>query len=146
MKKYMSIDDLVKDDKYPFTKAQLRHFVAKRKQNGLITSIRKIGRRIYIREDLFDKWIDSHLENEIKGESEEINTSEERQMSFEYLKIEDMEFSVRTLNCLKSLNIKSAEDLAKLSKSELKQTRNMGKKSFEEIQDKLTSIGIILRD
>jgi len=146
MKKYMSIDDLVKDDKYPFTKAQLRHFVAKRKQNGLITSIRKIGRRIYIREDLFDKWIDSHLENEIKGESEATAVSEDIQLSLDLLKIEDMEFSVRTLNCLKSLNIKSAEDLAKLSKSELKQTRNMGKKSFEEIQDKLTSIGIILRD
>jgi len=146
MIKYVSINNIVENDKYPFTKGQIQHFITKRKDNGLSSSVRKIGRRIYIREDLFDEWIESHLEDDIKQETKELNTSNRLPMSLELLKTEEMEFSIRTLNCLKSLNIKNAEELSKLTKTKLKKIKNMGKRSIDEVEDKLVQLGIILGD
>ena len=66
MKKYVSLKDIVDDDKYPFSMGQIRALIANRHTNGLSQCIRKIGRRIYIRDDLFDQWMDSHSDNDVK--------------------------------------------------------------------------------
>jgi len=52
-------------EKYPFTKAQLDYHVRKRQKNGLDKAVRKICRRLYIRTDLFEEWIESHAEKTI---------------------------------------------------------------------------------
>lgn len=46
-------------DRYPFTPGQIRHFLTMRHRNGLENAIRKIGKRVYIRLDLFQSWIES---------------------------------------------------------------------------------------
>ena len=147
MIKYVSIDDIVNNDKYPFTKGQLRHHISKRKTYGLATSIRKIGKRIYIREDLFDEWIESF--------TDEI-TIEDRVDIFPFvvpihqnvidIKIDELDFSVRTMNCLEGAKIKTFKDLIKKTKSEIIHIRNMGKKSMCEIEDKVNELGCYLKE
>lgn len=44
---------------YPFSMGQLRHYLLHRHKNGLEKAIRKIGKRLYLRIDLFNEWIES---------------------------------------------------------------------------------------
>jgi hypothetical protein len=57
---YIGFDDLLSDPKLPFTKGMLRNFFLKRYENGLAIAVRKIGKRIYVRKDLFIEWIEKH--------------------------------------------------------------------------------------
>jgi hypothetical protein len=54
---YLSIKQIT--DRYPFTSGQIRHFLTMRHRNGLEGAIRKIGKRVYVRLDLFQSWIES---------------------------------------------------------------------------------------
>lgn len=58
--KYLTIKQIVDSPSYPFTEGQIRNFLLERKSNGLRKCIRKIGKRIYIREDLFIEWIEGN--------------------------------------------------------------------------------------
>lgn len=60
--KYATINDVAENPDYPFTKGQLRAFLMERHQNGLDRALRKIGKCLYIRIDLFDEWIESHTD------------------------------------------------------------------------------------
>ena len=57
--KYLSIREIAEGKEYPFTVGQLRHYLIYRHKNGLEKAIRKIGKRIYLRQDLFEAWIES---------------------------------------------------------------------------------------
>jgi hypothetical protein len=57
--KYLSIREIAEGGQYPFTIGQMRHYLTCRHKNGLELAIRKIGKRIYVREDLFEAWIES---------------------------------------------------------------------------------------
>lgn len=61
--KYMNLNQILQNEKYPFTKGQMRAFLLKRESNGLEKCIRKIGMRVYFREDLFDEWIENQAES-----------------------------------------------------------------------------------
>lgn len=58
--------------------------------------------------------------------------------------IEDLDFSVRTYNCLKRANINTLGDLAVRSEDEMMKVRNLGKKSLEEVMQKLEELGFAL--
>ena len=60
--------------------------------------------------------------------------------------IEDMDFSVRTYNCLKRAQINTVGDLVARSMDEMIKVRNLGKKSLEEIIEKLEDMGLHLRE
>lgn len=62
--KYMSINQIVDCGLYPFTVGQIRHFLLQRKKNGLNEAVRQIGKRLYLRVDLFDAWINNQQEQE----------------------------------------------------------------------------------
>lgn len=55
---YRSPQQIVNNAKYPFTMGQLRHYLLKRHKNGLDKAVRRIGKRLYLRQDLFDQWIE----------------------------------------------------------------------------------------
>ena len=57
-------------------------------------------------------------------------------------RIEELDFSVRTYNCLKKANILTIGDLCQISESDLMQIRNFGKKSLTEVKEKLASLGL----
>lgn len=59
---YWSPQQLVSSGKYPFTIGQIRHLLLYRHRNGLQKAIRKIGKRLLFRLDLFEQWIDEQKE------------------------------------------------------------------------------------
>ncbi len=60
-------------------------------------------------------------------------------------RIEELNFTVRTFNCLKKANIHTIADLTKLTSTELLQIRNLGNKSLDEVREKLQELGLVLR-
>lgn len=61
------------------------------------------------------------------------------------MKIEDMELSVRSFNCLKRAGINTVEDLCNKTESEMMKIRNLGNKSLVEVHERLESMGLSLR-
>ncbi|MBE6887691.1 MAG: DNA-directed RNA polymerase subunit alpha [Ruminococcaceae bacterium] len=55
--------------------------------------------------------------------------------------IEDLDLSVRSFNCLKRAGIHTVSDLVNKTEAEMMKVRNLGRKSFEEVMQKLASLG-----
>ena len=60
--------------------------------------------------------------------------------------IEDLDLSVRSYNCLKRANINTVADLTAKTEEDMMKVRNLGRKSLEEVQQKLTGLGLSLRN
>ena len=60
--------------------------------------------------------------------------------------IEELDFSVRSFNCLKRAGINTVEDLISKTEDDMMKVRNLGRKSLEEVVNKLESLGLALRD
>lgn len=60
--------------------------------------------------------------------------------------IEDLNFSVRSYNCLKRQEIHTVGELAECNESDLLDIRNFGQKSIDEVKIKLASLGLTLKD
>ena len=58
--------------------------------------------------------------------------------------IEELDLSVRSYNCLKRANINNVEDLISRTGEDMMKVRNMGRKSLEEVQNKLAMMGLSL--
>lgn len=56
--KYLSIKQILESNLYPFSIGQMRHYLMHRHKNGLDRAVRKIGKRLYLREDFFIEWIE----------------------------------------------------------------------------------------
>ena len=60
--------------------------------------------------------------------------------------IEELDLSVRSFNCLKRAGINTVEDLINKSEDDMMKVRNLGRKSLEEVINKLASLGFGLYD
>ena len=60
--------------------------------------------------------------------------------------IEDLNFSVRSYNCLKRQEIHTVGELAECTESDLLDIRNFGQKSINEVKIKLANLGLALKD
>ena len=58
--------------------------------------------------------------------------------------IEELDLSVRSFNCLKRANINTVEDLVSKTQDEMIKVRNLGRKSLEEVIQKLAMMGLSL--
>ena len=56
--------------------------------------------------------------------------------------IEDLELSVRSYNCLKRAGISTVQDLANKTEADMMKVRNLGKKSLDEVINKLHSLDL----
>lgn len=82
-----------------------------------------------------------HIDNvEIMVEKEEDKKEKVLEMT-----IEELELSVRSYNCLKRAGINTVEELTEKSEDDMMKVRNLGKKSLEEVQQKLAELGLGLR-
>ncbi len=72
-------------------------------------------------------------DNDFDGKLEELNK-----------KIDELEFSVRSANCLKNANIHYIGELVQKTEQEMLKTKNFGRKSLEEIQKILDGLGLHL--
>ena len=59
--------------------------------------------------------------------------------------IEELDLSVRSFNCLKRAGINTVEDLINKSEDDMMKVRNLGRKSLEEVIQKLETLGFDLR-
>ena len=60
--------------------------------------------------------------------------------------MEELDLSVRSFNCLKRANINTVEDLISKTEDEMMKVRNLGRKSLEEVINKLAMMGLSLAD
>ncbi|ASS76901.1 DNA-directed RNA polymerase subunit alpha [Tumebacillus algifaecis] len=60
--------------------------------------------------------------------------------------IEELELSVRSYNCLKRAGINTVQELCSKTEEEMMKVRNLGRKSLEEVQEKLAELGLGLRN
>lgn len=96
------------------------------------------------------KIIKDHMQIFINFEEPEEETPQEVDDEQEKLKrlvnrsIEEIELSVRSMNCLRFANIKTLGELAMKTEAELLKFRNFGKKSLNEIHEKLNEVGLHL--
>jgi DNA-directed RNA polymerase subunit alpha len=85
-----------------------------------------------------------NFNEEFEDEEGEVNEEEERLIIILNTPVEELELSVRSSNCLRNIDVKSIGDLARLSEDEISKTKNFGKKSLQEIKDKLGEYGLTL--
>jgi len=60
--------------------------------------------------------------------------------------IEELDLSVRSFNCLKRAGINTVGDLVEKTDEEMIRVRNLGKKSLEEVKQKLAALGLNLKE
>ena len=60
--------------------------------------------------------------------------------------VEELDLSVRSFNCLKRANINTVEELTEKTEEDMMKVRNLGKKSLEEVQNKLAELGLSLKE
>ncbi len=80
-------------------------------------------------------------------EAEEEDVRKEDELNFNpnlLMKVEELELSVRSANCLKNDNIVYIGDLVQNTESEMLKTPNFGRKSLNEIKEVLTQMGLKL--
>ncbi|MCI0382506.1 MAG: DNA-directed RNA polymerase subunit alpha [Chlamydiae bacterium] len=73
-----------------------------------------------------------------------LNTDRDALMTKLVLKINEIELSVRSTNCLAGANIETIGELVIMPESEMLKFRNFGKKSLNEIKAKLEEMGLFL--
>ncbi len=76
------------------------------------------------------------------GSEQDANTAQLRKLL--NMSVNEIELSVRAANCLNNANITTVGQLATKSESEMLKYRNFGKKSLNEIKDKLVQYGLSL--
>jgi DNA-directed RNA polymerase subunit alpha len=58
--------------------------------------------------------------------------------------IEELDLSVRSYNCLKRASINTVEELINKTEEDMMKVRNLGRKSLEEVNQKLAALGLSL--
>lgn len=96
-----------------------------------------------IMQDHINLFVD--LSETIKGMDILVKTEDDKQQQILKMVIEDMDLSVRSYNCLKRANIHTVEDLTKKTEDDMMKVRNLGRKSLDEVINKLDSYGLALR-
>ncbi|MEW6565901.1 MAG: DNA-directed RNA polymerase subunit alpha [Spirochaetota bacterium] len=71
------------------------------------------------------------------GSEDEMDEGDERIRQILNTPVEELELSVRSSNCLKNANIRTIGELTKKTEDDIAKTRNFGKKSLQEIKEKL---------
>ena len=90
--------------------------------------------------NLFVELSDEAKSAEIMVEREETKKEKVLEMT-----IEELDLSVRSFNCLKRAGIDTVEDLTLSSEADMMKVRNLGKKSLDEVIQKLHSLGLSLK-
>lgn len=83
------------------------------------------------------------------ADGEQDSNDEKKDIDLSSIPIEELELSVRAFNCLKRADINTLDQLVEKSVDELGRVRNLGKKSIDEIIEKLAaykSLGIHMKD
>ena len=111
--------------------------------NGTITAKEAISLGAKILNEHLNLFVD--LSDEAKNAEIMVISGESPKEKVLEMTIEDLDLSVRIFNCLKRAGIDTVSDLVSRSEDEMIKVRNLGKKSLEEVTQKLQSLGLGLR-
>ncbi|MDN5293863.1 MAG: DNA-directed polymerase subunit alpha [Eubacteriales bacterium] len=85
------------------------------------------------------------LTSEISNVEIMVEKEEEQKNKILEMPIEELDLSVRSYNCLKRAGINTVEELIQKTPEDMMKVRNLGKKSLEEVMNKLAELGLSLR-
>ena len=84
------------------------------------------------------------LSDNVGGEPVIVEKAGDDQSKQLQMTIEELDLSVRSFNCLKRANINTVEDLISKTEDEMMKVRNLGRKSLEDVINKLAMMGLHL--
>lgn len=96
-----------------------------------------------IMNDLLRLFVD--LSDDAKNTEIIVEPTENKKEKVLEMTIEELDLSVRSYNCLKRAGINTVEDLTNKSEEDMMKVRNLGKKSLEEVIQKLNGLGLYLK-
>ena len=111
--------------------------------NGTITAKEAISFGAKILNEHLNLFVD--LSDEAKNVEIMVEREETKKEKVLEMTIEELDMSVRSFNCLKRAGIDTVEDLTNRTEEDMIKVRNLGKKSLEEVIQKLHSLGLDLR-
>lgn len=86
-----------------------------------------------------------NLSDNVKNTEIKMDKNDEKKDKVMDLSIEDLDLSVRSYNCLKRAGINTVEDLANKTEEDMMKVRNLGRKSLEEVFNKMAELGLSLK-
>ncbi|MBN1410462.1 MAG: DNA-directed RNA polymerase subunit alpha [Spirochaetales bacterium] len=110
--------------------------------NGSITPADAIAEASKIAKEHFTIFINFDEDDVLRDDDKD--DAEEKIRKFLDTPVEELELSVRSSNCLKNANIRTIGDLTRKTEDEIVKTRNFGKKSLQEIKEKLKEWNLTL--
>ena len=111
--------------------------------NGTISAKEAISFGAKILNEHLNLFVD--LSDEAKNVEIMVEREETKKEKVLEMTIEELDMSVRSFNCLKRAGIDTVEDLTNRTEEDMIKVRNLGKKSLEEVIQKLHSLGLDLR-
>ncbi|MBO5897528.1 MAG: DNA-directed RNA polymerase subunit alpha [Clostridia bacterium] len=111
--------------------------------NGTISAREAISLGAKILNEHLNLFVD--LSDEAKKAEIMVERAETKKEKVLEMTIEELDMSVRSFNCLKRAGIDTVEDLTKRTEEDMIKVRNLGKKSLEEVIQKLHSLGLDLK-
>ena len=112
--------------------------------NGTIDAKEAVSLASKILNEHFNLFID--LSDEAKNREILVDRPEAKKEKVLEMTIEELDMSVRSFNCLKRAGIHTVEDLTDRTEEDMIKVRNLGKKSLEEVIQKLQSLGLSLKN
>ena len=111
--------------------------------NGTLTASEAVSFGAKILNEHLNLFVD--LSQDAKDTSIMVEREETIKENVLEMTIEELDMSVRSFNCLKRAGIDTVEDLTNRTEEDMIKVRNLGKKSLEEVIQKLHSLGLELR-
>ena len=109
--------------------------------NGTVSAKTAVSLSAKIMSEHLALFIDLAEDTDVTAEVWKDNDSKDKEAILNKT-IEELEFSVRSFNCLKRAGINTVGDLVNKSPEEMMRVRNLGKKSLEEVISKLAEYGL----
>ena len=113
------------------------------KTNGTIAAKEAISLSAKILNEHLNLFVD--MSDEAKNAEIMIDRPEDKKGKVLEMTIEELDLSVRSFNCLKRAGIDTVEDLISKTEDDMIKVRNLGRKSLEEVIQKLHSLGLDLK-
>lgn len=113
--------------------------------NGTITAQESVSLAAKIITDHLALFVDLSGET-FAGDSIMVEKDDKGKEKALEMTIEELDLSVRSFNCLKRAGINTVEDLTNKTEDDMMKVRNLGRKSLEEVINKLASLGFSLHD
>ena len=111
--------------------------------NGTIAAKEAISLAAKVLNEHLKLFID--MSDEAKNKEIMVERAEVKKEKVLEMTIEELDLSVRSFNCLKRASIDTVEDLIDRTEEDMMKVRNLGRKSLEEVIQKLNSLGLGLK-